>query len=129
MILSDLEGHLLCEAFLTLMPRDVQHVLPTCTLCLQANLEAWVACSYNCHVEIEATEGHKQSFTLYNKLSSRRETARRTMSVDILSATLQLTKNYSIKSCSRLITSKVTQGHRNRAIQWAIHHFLLVVCR
>jgi len=38
-------------------------------------------------------------------------------------------KNICKKACSKRITLKVIQGHRNcRAIRQAIHHFTLVVC-
>jgi len=48
-MLSDLEGHLLFETFLTPVSRELFHVLTT--ICLHMNRKAHVACNFSCLIE------------------------------------------------------------------------------
>ena len=65
----------------------------------------------------------------YKKLSYRRGTARRTMSVEIMSTLLHnCTKHRIWKACNRRTSFKVTQGHRKWCDSIGHISFLLVVC-
>jgi len=69
----------------------------------------------------------------HKKLNYRRGTARRTVSVEILSTSAQQYKNTFEKKCSKGIILKVTQRQWNfiaaiPCIPRSMHHFLLLVC-
>ena len=51
MTLSDLEGHLLFETFVTYIPREIKYYY--LRLCLQMNRKAHAASNFNCLFETE----------------------------------------------------------------------------